>query len=398
MRKLMIFLLLAGLFLPVSGLSEEDFLLGVRPVSSPITPAYRSTYHPDHENCYWCTPMNLENEAAVWGMLTAPVTVVQLNKDPLKSQMKQTVLYEAPDDSSKKIGMVTGESQAVHVLETREDGWSLVETYSTSFFNSKVKNYNAFVTGYIQSGKLKTVEVNQHYGIIIDKLTQRLYLFVDGHLETSLAVSTGLFNPKQPYNETRSGEYLLLYYRKGDLPDGNMHCYCPIRFNAADYLHEVPCIVPAGSKRSSANYKPFETALGQRASHGCIRVQRRTNAKGYKMSSLFQLLKEREDTRFPKLVIWEDYQSRQVVIPPDSTPLYYNPDGGSMYHAVADCPGVKSKFWPLTAFTYGELESEPFAALTLCPNCQPSPRKSVLEEINQVHRDTSPGEVMSYWP
>lgn len=398
MRKLMIFLLLAGLLLPVSGLSEEDFLLGVRPVSSPITPAYRSTYHPDHENCYWCTPMNLENEAAVWGMLTAPVTVVQLNKDPLKSQMKQTVLYEAPDDSSKKIGMVTGESQAVHVLETREDGWSLVETYSTSFFNSKVKNYNAFVTGYIQSGKLKTVEVNQHYGIIIDKLTQRLYLFVDGHLETSLAVSTGLFNPKQPYNETRSGEYLLLYYRKGDLPDGNMHCYCPIRFNAADYLHEVPCIVPAGSKRSSANYKPFETALGQRASHGCIRVQRRTNAKGYKMSSLFQLLKEREDTRFPKLVIWEDYQSRQVVIPPDSTPLYYNPDGGSMYHAVADCPGVKSKFWPLTAFTYGELESEPFAALTLCPNCQPSPRKSVLEEINQVHRDTSPGEVMSYWP
>lgn len=398
MRRFIIFLLLISLFLPASGLCADDFLLGVQPAPSSVTPACRSAYHPGHENCYWCTPMNLEDEAAVWRMLTAPVTVVQLHKDPLKSQMKQTVLYAEPDDGSEKIGMITGESQAVHVLETRSDGWSLVETYSTSFFNSKVKNYNAFVTGYIRSDKLKTVEVNQHFGIVIDKLTQRLYFFMDGYLETSLAVSTGLFNEKQPYNETRSGEYLLLYYRKGDLPDGKMHCYYPIRFNAADYLHEVPCTVPAGGKRSGASYQAFEPLLGQRASHGCIRVQRLTNAQGYKMSSLFKLLKEREDTRFPKLVVWEDYQSRQVVIPPDDTPLYYNPDGGSMYHAVADCPGVKQKFKPLKSFTYGELESEPFAELRVCPNCQPTPRKAFLEEINQIHQNSSPGDVMSYWP
>ena len=183
----------------------EDFLLGVEPERTDITPAFRSEHRPEHENCYWCTPMDLEDEEAVWAMLTSPMTVVNLD------MMKQTVCYAEPDEESEAIGMITGSSQGVHVLETLDNGWSLIETYSTSFHDSKVKNYNAFVTGYIRTDKLKTIEVNRNYGIIIDKLTQRLYFYKDGHLETSLAISTGLYNPKQPYNESRSGEYSRCY-------------------------------------------------------------------------------------------------------------------------------------------------------------------------------------------
>ena len=378
-----------------------DFLLGVEPEPSEITPAYRSEEHPGHgEGCFWCTPMNLEDENAIWKMLTSPITVVHAREKskPLDDQMRQTVVYAEPDEKSEKIGMVTGQSQGLHVLETRDD-WTKVETYSTSFHDSKVKNWNGFVTGWIPTDKLITdMKVNQHYGVIIDKLTQRLYLFVDGHLETSLAISTGLYNKKQPYNESRSGEYLLIYYRKGDLPDGTMHCYTPIRFNAGDYLHEVPCIVPAGGSRKDANYKPYETKLGKRASHGCIRVQRQKNSQGYNMNVLFNMLKKsvEDGEGYPKMVIWEDYEGRRVKIPADDTPLYYNPNGGSNYHAVANCPGVKEKYWPLTAFTYGELEEKPYSKLTLCPYCQPTPRRSVLEEINEVHQTSSPGEVMSY--
>ena len=400
MRRFTAVLMTAILLLSAAGAQAEDFLLGVEPEPSDITPAYRSTEKPaeEHEGCYWCTPMDLNDEAAIWKMLTSPITVVQAKENVKASddQMRQTVLYAEPDEKSEKIGMITGQSQGVHVLEERDDGWSKVETYSTSFHDSKVKNWNGFVTGYIRTEKLMTVEVNQNYGIIIDKLTQRLYLFVDGHLETSLAVSTGLYNRRQPYNESRSGEYLLIYYRKGDLPDGTMHCYYPIRFNAGDYLHEVPCVVPAGGKRKDANYKQYESKLGKRASHGCIRVQRLTNAGGYNMSVLFSLLKNRKDERCPKMVIWEDYQGRQVAVPDDDTPLYYNPKGGAMYHAVADCPGVNKKNRPLTAFTYGELDEAPYSKLTLCPNCQPTPRKEKLEKINQEHLESSPGEVMSY--
>ena len=374
--------------------------VGLWPEPSGITPAYRSTETPAeaHEHCFWCTPMSLEDEEAIWKMLTSPVTVVQAKdrEKPLDDQMRQTVLYAEPDEKSEKTGMVTGQSQGVHVLETRDDGWSKVETYSTSFHDSKVKNWNGFVTGYIRTEKLKTVEVNQNYGVIIDKLTQRLYLFVDGHLFTTLAVSTGLYNRRQPYNETRSGEYLLIYYRKGDLPDGTMHCYYPIRFNGGDYLHEVPCVVPAGGNRKDANYKQYESKLGSRASHGCIRVQRGNNAEGYNMFWLFNLLNSREDERCPKMVIWEDYEGRRVQVPDDGTPLYYNPNGGSMYHSLANCKDVKQKFLPLTAFTYGQLDEKPYSKLKRCPYCQPLPRKETIEKINEEHLDSSPGEVMSY--
>ena len=389
MRRLIAIFFLVLLLVPASVLGD-DFLLGVKPAASDITPAYRSETHPDdHENCYWCTPMSLEDEDVLWKMLTAPITVVDIDMN------KQTSVYAEPDESSEAIAVVTGQSQSLHVLETLDNGWTKVETYSTSFHDSKVRNFNAFVTGYIQTKKLKTVEVNQNYAIIIDKLTQRLYFFKDGRLETSLAISTGLYNKKQPYNETRSGEYLIIYTKTGALIDGNMHCDYALKFNDADYLHEVPYVKNADGTK---NYKGYESKLGTRASHGCIRTQRLSNAAGYNMSALASLIKKRKDKNCVKMVIWEDYQGRQVTIPSDDTPVYYNPNGGSMYHSIANCPSVKSKFLPLTAFTYGELDESSFSKLTACPNCQPSPRRDVLEEINRVHAESSPGEVMSYWP
>ena len=388
MRRFTAFLLTTILILAAANAPAEDFLLGVEPEGTEITPAFRSEYRPGHEHCYWCTAMDLDDEEAVWAMLTAPMTVVDAD------MMKQVVCYAEPDENSEAIGMITGSSQGVHVLETLDSGWTKIETYSTSFHDSKVKNYNAFVTGYIRSDRLKTAEVNQNYGIIIDKLTQRLYFYKDGALETSLAISTGLYNSKQPYNESRSGEYMIIYTKTGALIDGNMHCDYALRFNAADYLHEVPYILSNGEK----NYNAYESKLGQRASHGCLRVQMKKNAKGYNMRELSSLIKKRKDKRCVKLVVWEDYQGRQVRIPGDDTPLYYNPKGGKLYHAVANCSSIRKKYLPLTAFTYGELDDEAYAKLTPCPYCQPTPRKAVLEEINQVHLESSPGEVMSYWP
>ena len=395
MRKILCVMLLFVLVCSASSLAEGDFLLGVVPEASSITPADRSEYTWEgHENCYWCTPMSLDDEEAIWGMLTAPITVVDIDMN------KQTVLYAQPDTSSEAIGMVTGQSQGLHVLAQYDNGWSLVETYSTSFHDSKVKNFNAFVTGYIETKKLKTVNVNQNYGIIIDKLTQRLYLYKDGHLETSLAVSTGKYNPsakkQQPYNETRSGEFLIIYTKTGSLndEDSGMICSYALKFNAADYIHEVPHKV---NRDGTNNYRGFEEILGTRASHGCIRVQAKANPAGYSMKVLANLIKKRQDKNCIKLVVWEDYQGRQVTIPSDDTPLYYNPKGGSMYHAVADCPSVKKKFLPLTAFTFGELDDAPYSKLTICPYCQPTPRKAFLEEINQVHLESSPGDVMSIW-
>ena len=348
-----------------------------------ITPACRSEYHPDHEACYWCTPMDIHDEEAVWAMLTSPITIVDAG------QKDQVILYAEPDKNSEQLGVITGASQAVHVLEQGNNGWTKVETYSSSFHDSKVKNWNAFVTGYVQSSKLKTKKVNQDYGIVIDKLTQTLYLFHDGHLMSTLAVSTGLYNDKQPYNETRSGEFIIVS-RVGDFRSDSLICAMGLRFNSGDLLHEVP---HTKNGDGSKNYKNTEPKLGTRSSHGCIRVQRLKNPDGINMKWIWDTIKTGT-----KLVIWEDYQGRQVEIPDDDTVLYYNPDGGSYYHTTNECKGVKEKYWPqMKSFTYGQLDDSAYASLTPCPNCQPPRRKAVLEEINEIHRTSSPGEVMSYW-
>lgn len=389
MRRLFAFLLLLTLLIPAAAWGEGGnvFRNNLIPVPSDITPAYRSENHPEHENCYWCTPMDITDEAAVWAMLTAPITVVDID------MMKQTVIYAEPDEKSEQIGVVTGQSQALHALETLDNGWTKVETYSTSFFDSAVKNYNAFVTGYIQSNKLKTVTPNQNYGIVVDKLTQRLYLFVNGHIETSLAVSTGLYNSKQPWNETRSGEFLIIYTQTGALVDGRTHSDYALRFNQADYLHQV-CYDKRGD---TTDFTPYEPKLGQRASHGCIRVQRVQNAEGYTMEKLATLIKQRNDKNCVKLVVWEDYEGRQVQTPSDDALLYYNPKGGEYYHSCSGHTGnIKKSLWPLPSFTYGELDEVPYSKLKPCPYCHPLPRKTELEEINKIHLESSPGEVMSY--
>ncbi len=321
---------------------------------------------------YWETPMDIRDEKAVWDMLMAPVTVVKGN------QKTQQVLYSEPDESSAPVGDVTRDSQGLHVLETRDDGWSLVETYSSSFFDSKIKAWNQLVKGYIRTSMLETVQPKGKYGLVVDKLTQRLYIFEDGALYDVLAISTGLPNEKQPYNETRSGEFLLVSPMGGFEVEG-LNAAMGLRFNFGDVLHEVPHLVRGGEKR----YEKFEAVLGQRASHGCIRVQRKRTPKGTNMTWVWNAMRRRMDT---KLVIWEDVPGRQMAHVDPQTPLYYNANGGQNYHMAPKCYGVRDKFLPMAEFTYGELEQEPHLSLTSCPYCFPPLRVAEIDAVNAAHK------------
>ena len=69
-------LLFAILILAGSGALAEDFLLGVEPERTDIAPNYRSEHRPEHEACYWCTPMDLEDETGFFAAL--PTTEVAL--------------------------------------------------------------------------------------------------------------------------------------------------------------------------------------------------------------------------------------------------------------------------------------------------------------------------------
>ena len=49
--------------------------------------------------------------------------------------------------------------------------------------------------------------------------------------------------------------------------------------------------------------------------------------------------------------------------------LYYNPNGGSYYHADAECPSVKADFLPMAAFDSALLGTPEYSGLMPCTLC-----------------------------
>ncbi len=399
MKKIIALLSAAALLFPAAAPAEEDDEVGIEEIVEDVlldddneeiplepaapavsvpafTPSFSSLYAPlPGENNYWTLPMDITDEAAVWEMLMQPITVVDTGKK--SGEKEQTYLYREPDENSLKIGVVTCESQGVRVLETLDSGWSLVECYSSSFHATKVEAWNLLVSGYIRTSYLKTVTPNPDLGIVVDKLTQRMYIFQDGRLLTTLLCSTGIAmwngSKYQPYNETRSGEFLLMS-KVGTLVSDRLFCDMAIRFNSGDMIHEVPHVKNADGTK---NYGTTEFKLGTKCSHGCIRVQKNKTPEGVNMAWIWNQLKSGSRVKF---VIWEDWQGRQISVPPADTPLFYNPNKGQYYHRSSFCYSAKSiTFQP---FTYGELDQAPFSKLKACPYCVPPQRESEIDDIN----------------
>ena len=303
---------------------------------------------------------------ACWELLQRPITVLDVSE--------KEVVYPRVTPGGEKVvnewmgGSINGSLAAVHVLGEDEDGWTLIEG---------LDYYDRVIQGYVKTSLLKTVTPNKKYGIIIDKLTQRLYMFIDGELWSSCAVSTGLVNEDQPYNETATGEYLIGSWVGGFDSEG-MYCEMGIRFNGGDLLHQVPFVERAdGSK----DFSKYGAQLGRKASHGCVRVARTANDEGLCISWLWDNLKKNT-----KVIIWDD-DGRTLPYPDDDLALYYNPDNGTSYHATATCRTVRDKYLPLTAFTYGELETGKYANLNGCTGCIPAKRRAEIDEINQERID-----------
>jgi L,D-transpeptidase catalytic domain. len=337
----------------LTGILFLMLLTGTSRAETVFTPSSPSPYQDPNLN-YWTLPMDITNEEAVWKALTEPVTVLDNGrKDAEKSQV---VLRAGPSEEAEGVGVVTCVSQGVHVLE-RGAEWSLVECYSSSFYNSAVLNWNALVQGYVPTEFLREVVPNQELGLVVDKLTQRMYVFWKGKLYSTLLVSTGLSNAKQPYNETRSGEFLLVS-KVGEFISDQMRCPQALRFNSGDMIHEVPYILYENGK----DYSATEWRLGTKASHGCIRVQREETPEGVNQQWLWKHYKKNT-----KLLIWEDWQGRRVEVPDSETVLYRLNRNAANYHVSSKCGAVKGK--KLQTLTYGQLEYEENRKLTPCRKC-----------------------------
>ena len=340
------------------------------------TPNEQSEIKCDHDLCFWTMNMGEMDEAAIWAVLTQPVTVLE------GSEREQVKIRREPSEKcTDYVGEVTGTSQAVHVLR-QEGDWTLVEAYSSSVEGSKVAVWALPFQGWVKTSLLRERQVDQHVGVVVDKLQQRLYIFRDGRLFSTLLCSTGYPTKDAPFNETPAGEFLAVSWA-GGFWSGNLYCDKGIRINDGILLHEVPCLISTDENGNelSRDYNRCERYLGEKASHGCVRIQRMETPEGANARWLWDNL-SRDSSARTKVIIWDD-AGRVLGYPDDAVTLYYNPNGGKNYHSSAKCRSVKEKFWPLTAFSYGELDDAPYAKLTSCPACAPQLRREAIDEVNE---------------
>ncbi|NLD52507.1 MAG: hypothetical protein GX650_06395, partial [Clostridiales bacterium] len=160
---------------------------------------------------YWTMPVGDWDEDLIWKVMMQPITVLKG-----RDQRETYKLRKTPDKDSKRdniVGEITYVSQGVHILETRDDGWSLVEAFNSSYGpdNRSRRGYgdtDDLIRGYVETSVLETVTPRTDFRVLIDKLKQEMYIFKEGKLFTTLIISTGLPTRQQPWNETPSGEFL----------------------------------------------------------------------------------------------------------------------------------------------------------------------------------------------
>ena len=341
------------------------------------TPNEHSAVKCDHDICFWKLEMGRMDEESIWKVLTQPVTVLEG-----KQREQVRVLARPEADCTDYVGVVTCASQAVHILE-RGDPWTLIEAYSSSEEGSAVKVFAEPFQGYVKTSRLKEEQVDQTYGIVIDKLQQRLYVFKEGKLFTTMLCSTGFAkNQEHLFHETPAGEFLMVSWVGGFRAE-TLWCAYGIRINSGILVHEVPSREETDRNGVTfTSYARCERYLGEKASHGCIRVQRQLTPEGVNAKWLWDNLHRKPYT---KVIIWDDLD-RELAYPSDDLLLYYNPKGGTNYHSQPTFSLVKDKYEPITSFTYGELDEKPFSKLTPCPGCAPQGRRTKIDELNEKSR------------
>ena len=324
------------------------------------------------------------HQQAIWDLMMQPITVFDVGQTEHVYPTHQPGAKKTPYQENCA-GELHGQSQGVNILEpdTDGDGYVLIEAYTndgTKTDSSYMESIAATkIRGYVKESLLFTVTPSDKYAILVDKLRQKLYLFEEGRIISEMLISTGLNNEKQPYNETPAGEFITVS-RVGDFNAGSRTIgRFAIRFNGGTLLHEVLHDKNADGTR---NYGYYEPDLGQKASHGCVRIPRRKNGEGINMQWFWDNLELKT-----KVFVWDD-KGRQMYdpeIPADSLQLFRNPDGGSNYHLDQNCSGVKEKFLPLTGdLTYGDLEMDEFKKLTPCIYCDAPKRRAQLYELYRL--------------
>ena len=223
----------------------------------------------EDENNYWTLPVGEMNEQAIWDIMMQPMVVIEGN------QKEVYRLRRTPDNSSSAdniVGEITYASQGLHILETRDDGWTLVEAFNSSYGPDCASRRGYGVTddlirGYVKTSLLKTITPREEYGLLIDKKKQTMSVFRQGKRIETLLVSTGRAEENHFDRETAAGCFLTGLHRVDFSTQGLKYDFV-IQYDGGNLLHQIPY-----SSDGKRDFTKGIIYLGTKASHACIRIQ-----------------------------------------------------------------------------------------------------------------------------
>lgn len=206
-------------------------------------------------------PADGDDDAAIWQMMQKPSVVADV------AAVSHQKVYAWPSKSSDVLGTFHGQSQGMEVFEIREDGWARVGGW-----NHETGDY---VEGYVPVGGLKIAIPNEEYGLLVDKRTQRMAVFHRGERIAEMDISTGLVAKNKMIRETAAGAFLTLEHMEPFSMGGKKYEHV-IRYDGGNLLHQLPYRWISGCK----DYTEGQGQLGQKASHGCVRLDRLPGESG----------------------------------------------------------------------------------------------------------------------
>ena len=198
------------------------------------------------------------SDAEIWKIMMKPSVVIRGT-----GSAKRFSLKASPSSRSASAGLVCCATQGLEVLSL-EDGWAKVCAYNYS--NAEE------ITGYYPARDLTVVAPSPRYGVLVDKRAQTLTVYENGTPIGTVPVSTGLPTPAHPERETPPGAFLTdVHFSPNFAQEGRRYDY-PLRFQGGNIIHSTGFERIAHTAYSVKDYSRNLPLLGEKASHGCVRV------------------------------------------------------------------------------------------------------------------------------
>ena len=230
-------------------------------------------------------PERSMTDEEIWEIMMKPSVVIDIDF------FKHQDVFENPDETSRSLGTLHGQTQGVKVIEIM-DQWALIGAWN--------HEDGSYIEGWVPYSRLKTEYPRNEYGILIDKEKQTLTVFQKGKKLDTLLISSGRAEKNRLYQETSAGCFLTGYHRVNFSMNGKKYDYV-IQYDGGNLLHQTP--YDWGQKKK--DFTLGRGYLGAKASHACIRIQPEPGEGGLNAFWLF--------THIPyhtRVIILDDQEKR----------------------------------------------------------------------------------------